>query len=128
MVGCAKVGEIVKRPEEGATKLWLIHRILTLRKARPALFGSDALYELLRAAGRRANHVVAFMRGSGAITVVPRLVLGLGSRWEDTSIIIPSGRWRNELGDEMYEGGQVALTKLMARFPVCLLVREEATR
>jgi (1->4)-alpha-D-glucan 1-alpha-D-glucosylmutase len=128
MVECAKVGEIVKRPEEGATKLWLIHRILTLRKARPALFGPDALYELLRAAGRRANHVVAFMRGGGAITVVPRLVVGLGSRWEDTTIIIPPGRWRNELGDEVYEGGQLALTKLTAQFPTCLLVREETTR
>ena len=126
VVECAKVGEIVKRPEEGATKLWLIHRTLTLRKARPALFGPDGLYEPLHAAGRRANHVVAFMRGGGVITVVPRLAVGLGSRWDDTSIIIPPGRWRNQLGDEVHEGGQVALTKLTAQFPVCLLVREEA--
>jgi (1->4)-alpha-D-glucan 1-alpha-D-glucosylmutase len=66
------------------------------------------------------------MRGGGVITVVPRLAVGLGSRWDDTSIIIPPGRWRNQLGDEVYEGGQVALTKLTAQFPVCLLVREEA--
>ena len=76
-----------------------------MRKAQPALFGPDAVYERLRATGRRANHVVAFMRGGGAITVVPRLVLGLRSQWEDTSIIIPPGRWRNELGDEFARGG-----------------------
>ena len=99
-----------------------------MRKARPALFGPDALYEPLHATGRRANHVVAFMRGGGVITVVPRLVVGLDSRWEDTTIIIPPGRWRNELGGGVYEGGQVALTKLMARLPVCLLVREEANQ
>ena len=125
---CAKVDEVLKRPEEGFAKLWLIHRTLALRKARPPLFGPGAPYEPLPATGRRANHVVAFMRGGGAITVVPRLVVGLDSRWEDTTIIIPPGRWRNELGGGVYEGGQLALTKLMERLPVCLLVREEASR
>jgi (1->4)-alpha-D-glucan 1-alpha-D-glucosylmutase len=128
MVECAKADKVPRQPEPAFAKLWLIHRTLALCKARPALFGPDATYEPLTATGRRADHVVAFMRGGGVITIVPRLVVALGSRWEDTMIAIPRGQWRNEFGGEMYKGGTLALTKLMARFPVCLLVREDGTR
>ena len=96
-----------------------------MRRAQPGLFGPDAAYEPLSADGSRADHVVAFMRGDGAITVVPRLVFELASRWEDTVLDIPAGRWRNHLTGDLVEGGRVALARLMARFPVCLLVREE---
>ena len=127
-VKCANVDQVVKGPQEGSSKLWLIQRTLALRKARPALFGPNALYEPLPAKGSRANHVVAFMRGGSVITVVPRLVVTLASKWEETTITIPAGKWRNELGGEMYEGGQLAMAKLTARFPVSLLVRQEAAQ
>jgi (1->4)-alpha-D-glucan 1-alpha-D-glucosylmutase len=65
------------------------------------------------------------LRGGGAVTVVPRLVFGLASRWENTTLEIPPGRWRNELTGDRVEGGGVALASLMVRFPVSLLVREE---
>jgi (1->4)-alpha-D-glucan 1-alpha-D-glucosylmutase len=123
---CATVQEVMERAAEGAPKLWVIHKTLALRKARPAWFGPEAAYEPLAAAGSRANHVVAFMRGAGAIVIVPRLVFGLASRWEDTTLEIPAGRWRCELAGDLVEGGRAALSRLMARLPVCLLVREEA--
>jgi (1->4)-alpha-D-glucan 1-alpha-D-glucosylmutase len=128
MVECAKLDDVLKCPEQGLAKLWLTYRTLALRKARPALFAPAASYEPLAAAGKQAQHVVAFMRGKGVITIVPRLVVSLGSRWEDTTIAIPPGRWRDEFGAEVYNGGTLALAKLMARFPVSLLVREEDTQ
>ena len=128
VVECAKLDDVLKWPEQGLSKLWLTYRTLALRKARPALFAPAASYEPLTATGKQAQHVVAFMRGRGVITVVPRLVVSLGSRWEDITIAIPPGRWRNEFGAEMYDGGALALAKLVARFPVSLLVREEGTR
>ena len=125
VVKSATVEEILKRSGEGLPKLWTIQRILTLRRAQPGLFGPGASYEPLSADGSRADHVVAFMRGNGAIAVVPRLVFKLASRWEDTVLQIPAGRWRNHLTGDLVEGGRVRLAQLMARFPVCLLVSEE---
>jgi (1->4)-alpha-D-glucan 1-alpha-D-glucosylmutase len=124
-VKCADVEEIVKRADEGLPKLWVIHRALAVRRARPELFGPDATYQPLAAQGSRAGHVVAFMRAQGAITVVPRMVFKLASRWEDTALRIPPGRWRNELSGELFDGDEIELSRLTARFPVCLLVREE---
>jgi (1->4)-alpha-D-glucan 1-alpha-D-glucosylmutase len=125
-VKCASVEEVMKRAGEGLPKLWLIHRALAVRQARPDLFGPQAGYEPLTAEGSRAGHVVAFMRGGSAVTVVPRLVFGLASRWENTTLEIPPGRWRNELTGDRIEGGRVALAPLMVRFPVSLLIREES--
>ncbi|HKD66377.1 MAG TPA: malto-oligosyltrehalose synthase [Candidatus Binataceae bacterium] len=126
-VKCAGVDEILKRADEGLTKLWVIQRALAVRSTHPRLFGADAVYEPLSARGSRAACVIAFMRAGGVITVVPRLVFGLAGRWEDTALDIPPGRWRSELGGEVVEGGRTNLARLTARFPVCLLVREEPT-
>ena len=125
VVKCASVEEIVQHPDEGLPKLWVIYRTLALRQARPQLFGPDAAYDPLVAEGSKAGHVVAFMRAQGAITVVPRLVLGLASKWENTVLRIPDGRWRNELDGQGIQGSAIELSKLTSRFPVCLLVREE---
>lgn len=127
-VESAKIEDVLKCPEPGFAKLWLTQRTLALRKSHPSMFGPDAPYEALMATGTNAKHVVAFMRGANAITVVPRLVVGLGSGWHDTKISIPPGRWRNEFGDEIHEGGALTLARLLNRFPVSLLVRAEVTR
>jgi (1->4)-alpha-D-glucan 1-alpha-D-glucosylmutase len=122
---CASTEEVLKHPEEGLPKLFVIYRTLGVRKLRPELFASDAAYEPLGARGVRAGHVVAFMRASAAITVVPRLVFGLAGRWEDTTLEIPAGRWRDELSGDVYQGGIIQMSRLTARFPLSLLIREE---
>jgi hypothetical protein len=93
----------------------------------------------------RRNHRLRFFKSRGGLFVDPavenpltRLYVEFTSisadypavtrECEDTTIAIPLGQWRNEFGGEMYKGGTLALTKLMARFPVCLLIREEGTR
>jgi len=122
---CATVDQVIARAGEGLPKLWLIHHALALRQRRPPLFGRHAGYKPLRAHGTRAAHVIAFSRGDGAIAIAPRLPLTLGGDWADTAIALPRGRWHNEFTGDTIDGGEILLAKLLARFPVCLLSREE---
>jgi (1->4)-alpha-D-glucan 1-alpha-D-glucosylmutase len=115
-----------RRIDEGLPKLWVIRQALGLRRRRPELFGARGDYRPLEPRGVRARHAVAFMRGDGVITVAPRLVLGLGGEWGDTSLELPAGRWRNELTGDLLSGGSVRLADLTRRFPVALLSREDA--
>src|SRR5262249_57763531 len=71
----ATPAEIMARSDEGLPKLWVIRQALRLRRLRPALFGADGAYRALTAIGGRSGHVVAFVRGEGAITVAPRPVM-----------------------------------------------------
>jgi (1->4)-alpha-D-glucan 1-alpha-D-glucosylmutase len=121
----ARAEDVLARSEEGLPKLWLVARALDLRRRRPELFGASSEYRPLAAQGARAGHVVAFLRGGGAITVVPRLLLRLGGDWRDTRVDVPSGRWRNVLTGDAARGGAVPAPDLFARFPVALLEREE---
>jgi (1->4)-alpha-D-glucan 1-alpha-D-glucosylmutase len=79
----------------------------------------------MEARGSRARHAVVFMRGEAAITIAPRLVLGLGGHWGDTSLDLPAGRWRNELTGDVVSGGSARLADLLRRFPVALLARDD---
>lgn len=121
----AKADDVFKSPDRGFAKLWMTHKVLEVRKSWPVFFGPDAPYEPLTTSGTKAKHVVAFMRGVSAITVVPRLVVGVDSRWEDTAISIPSGKWRDALGVDTYEGGNLSVATLLRRLPLALLVRVE---
>jgi (1->4)-alpha-D-glucan 1-alpha-D-glucosylmutase len=114
------------RIDEGLPKLWVIRQALALRRRQPALFGPQGDYQPLRARGAQAGHVVAFARGGRAITMVPRLVLGLNGDWANTTLELPPGRWRNHLTGDKVRGGVVHVVELLARFPVGLMVREEA--
>jgi (1->4)-alpha-D-glucan 1-alpha-D-glucosylmutase len=112
--------EILARMDQGLPKLWVIRQALRLRDR---LQGS---YAPLPARGDRAGHVFAFSRSDEVVTAVPRLVIGLGGDWGNTSLELPPGRWRNELTGESIDreaGGQVRLSDLLRRFPVALLSR-----
>jgi (1->4)-alpha-D-glucan 1-alpha-D-glucosylmutase len=118
--------EILARMDEGLPKLWVLHRALALRRRLPAAFGPDGDYQPLAARGERAAHAVAFARGGAAVTVAPRLVIGLGGwkgDWGATALDLPAGEWRNELTGDRVEGGEIHLATLLAHFPVALLAR-----
>jgi (1->4)-alpha-D-glucan 1-alpha-D-glucosylmutase len=117
--------QVWERRDEGMPKLFLIQRVLALRARRPELFAAGSPYEPLTARGSKAVHAVSFMRGGGAITIVPRLVIGLGNDWKDTALEIPSGEWRNACTGEMVESGTQPLAELLCKFPVALLWRKE---
>jgi (1->4)-alpha-D-glucan 1-alpha-D-glucosylmutase len=115
--------EILRRADEGLPKLWVIRRALQLRRAHPELFGPRGSYVPLEAHGKKADHIIAFARGQRVITLAPRLVLGLNGNWEDTTIELLPGHWRNVLTDENTIEGACPLAAMLARFPVALLTR-----
>ena len=117
--------EVLARSDQGLPKLWVIYQTLCLRRERPVWFGPKGDYRPLTALGAKADHVVAFRRGEGAVTIVPRLVLGLDGDWGETTIELGQGRWRNVLTGEIMEGSVFRLSEMLARFPVGLLIREE---
>jgi (1->4)-alpha-D-glucan 1-alpha-D-glucosylmutase len=115
------LARLLDQTDEGLPKLWLTRQALHLRRRRPELFGADGDYLPLMARGERAAHAFAFVRGGGAVTVVPRLLMKLRGDWGGTSLELPAGRWRNELTREEVGGGEVRVADLLRRFPVALL-------
>jgi (1->4)-alpha-D-glucan 1-alpha-D-glucosylmutase len=120
-VRTASAGEVLAwEDEDGAPKLWLMHRALGVR----AQIGDLGGYRPLDASGPHAGNVLAFVRGEETVAVVvPRLVLRLRDGWGDTSVELPAGRWADALGGPEVEGGAVQLSTLLSGFPVALLVR-----
>jgi len=117
--------EIGARMEDGLPKLWLIRQALHLRRTQPELFGPKGSYRPLFATGPKADHVVAFIRGEGAISMAPRLVMGLSDGWAETVLELPTGHWHDILTGNEHAAGTVRLAQMLNRFPVALLVRKE---
>jgi (1->4)-alpha-D-glucan 1-alpha-D-glucosylmutase len=119
---CAE--EAWRRRASGMPKLWLMQKVLAVRRRQPALFGKSGAYEPLTVSGAKAPGVLAFMRGRGAVTVVPLLAAGaLNGDWRDTKVELPAGNWKDVLTDSPVASG--LMKALTARFPVALLLREE---
>jgi (1->4)-alpha-D-glucan 1-alpha-D-glucosylmutase len=125
-LGEGAAGAAWARRDEGLPKLLVVSRALRLRAARPELYAGGA-YAPLSVLGSSAHHVVAFCRGGGAATIVPRLALGLGwgseagACWGDTTVELPPGDWVDRLTGQPTPGGVVPLAGLLATFPVALL-------
>ena len=113
--------DVLAWSDEGAPKLWLVHRALGLRRRAAAAFGPGSSYAALPVRGAKAAHAVAYVRGGRVAVVVPRLVLGLDGDWGDTTVELPAGRWTSVLDGASVDGGPVAPSELLARFPVALL-------
>jgi (1->4)-alpha-D-glucan 1-alpha-D-glucosylmutase len=110
--------------EGGLPKLWLIRTVLKLRAEHPEYFAPSAVYRGVAAEGPASAHAVIFQRGEELIAVTPRLVLGLKEKWGETNLALPPGTWRNVLSEQSGLSGRVKISKLLAEFPVALLVRE----
>ncbi len=126
-VRTASAAEVLDWDDEGASKLWLTHRALDVRRRLEGCFVGGR-YEPLTAAGGRSAHTVAFVRSEpsserAVAVIVPRLVMGLRDGWGDTTVDLPPGRWVDELGGSTAGGGRVSLGALLGGFPVALLVR-----
>ncbi|HUC98685.1 MAG TPA: hypothetical protein VMR88_09395, partial [Candidatus Polarisedimenticolaceae bacterium] len=126
-IKCLSVEQITARTDEGLPKLWLIRQTLKMRHERQ-LFQPQDSYRSLMPSGAKRGHTIAFTRNERAITVVPRLPLKLAGDWGDTAVEIPNGRWRNHFTGERLDGGPASVAKLLKRFPVALLLREEENR
>jgi (1->4)-alpha-D-glucan 1-alpha-D-glucosylmutase len=112
--------------DTGAAKLLITHRALTLLRDRPELFHG---YRALHAEGETAEHAIAFTRSADLVVVVTRLPARLesGGGWRDTVLPLPAGQgtWVDVLTDRPVESRLPALTALLDRYPVALLVRGE---
>ena len=111
-----------KDAERGGPKLVVTKRALHVRRDRPAAFDGD--YRSVPVSGSKARHAIAYVRGGEVATVAPRLVLSLDGDWDDTSIELPDGSWRDVFTDRSFDGGNVPVSDLLGRFEVALLTKE----
>lgn len=107
----------------GATKLFVVHRALTLRRDRPELFQG---YRALQADGPAAAHALAYARSDDLVVVGTRLPVGLelASGWRDTTLPLPEGEWTDVITGASVKGEPVSLSDVLDRYPVALLVRD----
>jgi (1->4)-alpha-D-glucan 1-alpha-D-glucosylmutase len=120
-------GELPEVDDTGAAKLLVVHRALTLRRERPALFDG---YRRLHAEGVAAAHALTFARSTDLVVVTTRLPVGLaaGGGWQDTVLPLPggSGSWADVLTGRAVDGDRPMLAGLLDRYPVALLARSRA--
>jgi (1->4)-alpha-D-glucan 1-alpha-D-glucosylmutase len=112
-------------------KQHLVTTALHARRQHPEWYADGAAYTPLRATGPAADHVIAFLRGDGAITIATRLSERLDQRggWKDTALDVPVGPWTNLLTGHPVTGGQLELVAdLLDGSPVALLGRTAPTR
>jgi (1->4)-alpha-D-glucan 1-alpha-D-glucosylmutase len=124
-----------------ARKLFVIAKLLELRRTQPRLFAFGS-YEPLRVVGDRAEHLCAFarrMEDTFIIVVVPRCTaklqkgetgMPLGSPvWGDTRVEVGSARLvplRNvftsaELSIDVEQAGSLKVSDVLVDFPVAVL-------
>ncbi|MGH2807805.1 MAG: malto-oligosyltrehalose synthase [Actinomycetota bacterium] len=112
--------------DAGGPKLYVTMRALRARRRRPEPFLGP--YEPLTVTGSKAQHAVGFCRSGEVVTIVPRLVLSIGGEWDDTTVRLPEGRWRDEFTGDSFDGRDIPLGYLLSRFQVALLTRERSAR
>jgi (1->4)-alpha-D-glucan 1-alpha-D-glucosylmutase len=111
--------------DSGMPKLWMIDRLLSLRRERPEDFSPQSKYQPLVAQGSHLGRLLAFRRGENLIAVVPRFTLTLGGDWGDTRLPLPGGVWRDLFSGQVLQR-EASPAGLFADFPVSLLVRESS--
>ncbi|HET6264563.1 MAG TPA: malto-oligosyltrehalose synthase [Usitatibacter sp.] len=137
----AALADMLSNIADGRAKLYVTWRLLQLRKQREVLF-RDGGYTAVRTTGEQSRHVLAFARrhgGETVITVVPRLIAGLGVRppgspcdaalWGEARIELPfveEGAHFTDVftGRELVvSDGGLGVADVLAQFPVAVLVR-----
>jgi (1->4)-alpha-D-glucan 1-alpha-D-glucosylmutase len=130
-VDAQAMGELAAGWRDGREKLFLTWRALALRAAAPALFVGGA-YQPLATGGAHGEHLCAFARiaeGRAAVTVAPRLVMGLWREghdidWGDTTVMLPDATgWSDALTGRALAArhGTVRAADHLGDFPVALL-------
>ena len=114
---------------DGATKLAVVRAALALRSEHPEWYGpgEDGRVEVLPADGVAAEHLVGFLRGGRAATLVTRLPVRLerAGGWRSTTLTLPPGRWVDRLSGATWSG-KPFVADILRSLPVALLVLEDA--
>jgi (1->4)-alpha-D-glucan 1-alpha-D-glucosylmutase len=125
--GC--VTDFSRSWQNGLEKLFIIRRLLGLRRSYPELFAQGD-YRPIEPEEDSGNHVCAFARVRGEeeiIVVVPRLVYrlyqgGCSANWGAAKVGLPPGKWRDVFTGRCQDGdAPVLVSQLLADFPVAVL-------
>lgn len=106
--------------ESGLVKLWMMDRVLSVRR-RCGGFG-ETDYRPLIARGEKLRHVLSYTRGNDLVVVVPRFMSSIGWDFGDTELVLPEGPFECVLSNCRFEGA-VPVKDLFGQFPVSLLAR-----
>jgi (1->4)-alpha-D-glucan 1-alpha-D-glucosylmutase len=127
--GCA--ANVAAQWQDGRTKLFVTSRLLAFRRFRPELF-AEGDYQPLDTTGSGSDHLCAFIRTRGEerlAVAVPRLVYRLYrdgvADWGATTLVLPSGTWRDVFTGERFDGSEVRVSRLLADLPVAVLSSED---
>jgi (1->4)-alpha-D-glucan 1-alpha-D-glucosylmutase len=137
VLGC--INQLLKSPDDGQIKLFLIHQILKARHADAELFQRGS-YEKITVVGSLKAHLVAFMRELGdtkAIVIAPRYPTGLVKEgeypigeqvWHETRLLQPAGSsltWRDAItGRDIASEETIWVKEALTHFPVALLISQ----
>ncbi|MEP0910752.1 malto-oligosyltrehalose synthase [Leptolyngbya sp. GB1-A1] len=136
--GC--INQLLKSPDDGRIKLFLIHQVLKARHALADLFQRGS-YEKIAVVGSLKAHLTAFMRELGdtkAIVIAPRFPTAIVKEgeypigeqvWHETRLLQPPGSsslWRDVItGREISSEETIWIKEVLTHFPVALLVSQE---
>jgi len=109
-----------KERESGALKVFVIQRVLQLRRERPELFATDATYAGLPVGP--SGEALAFSRGAEMVTVARR-ACAPGVAFGEDRLQLPAGTWHDQLGGMQWSGGTQRTGDVLSTLPVALLVR-----
>lgn len=124
---------------DGRAKLWTIHRALELRRRMAEVFRRGE-YVPVTVTEDRAEHAIAFCRGSSVLAVVPRFAwtlmggkarLPLGPAWGASELVVPE--MAGAVLENVFTGerlrvnanGRLPLREVFAEFPVAFFARLE---
>ncbi|GAA1533926.1 malto-oligosyltrehalose synthase [Kribbella lupini] len=101
-------------------KLLVTSRALRLRRQN-----ADAFAGSYRPLPTSNGHAVAFARGDAVITLATRLPVALHrlGGWGDSTVVLPSGDWKDVLTGRSVGSGATRIDELLAELPVALLAR-----
>jgi (1->4)-alpha-D-glucan 1-alpha-D-glucosylmutase len=130
-LAAAAASDLADQWHDGREKLFIIHRLLGMRRSWPELFAQGD-YRPLDVEGSRSDHLCAFIRSHndhGLAVAAPRLVSRLYrggvADWGSTRFVLPPGTWRDVFSGCRHEGGAaVSVSQLLANFPVAVLAGE----
>ncbi|WP_280153928.1 malto-oligosyltrehalose synthase [Piscinibacter sp. XHJ-5] len=126
-------------PHDGRLKLWIIWRLLQLRRQQPELL-RDGGYAALQVTGQHKDHVVAFVRETAGQQMVvacgrwfarlldARPAWPAENVWGDAVLEVPGDRqWRDVLSGQVLvvDGGRpLPVASMFATLPMAVLVPE----
>jgi len=114
--------DILQTYEEGLPKLFVIKKLLELRRKFPVLNEPDS-YRPVEILGSCSDNVVAFERGRKILVVVPLQHFEPKNQWDNTRVILGEGEWQNVFTGAICHDGTHKIKALLHEFPVAVLVK-----